>query len=295
VWLLAPPVSEQVGQIADKLPQAADELRTWAEQSSLGRSAIASLPSMQELATSDAIGWGRISGAFSSVAGVVTNIFFIGFVGLYLAVDPAVYKRGMLKLAPLSYRTRAGEVLDTISHQLGWWLVGRFLSMLAVAVLTTIALWILGVPLALVLGLLSGLLSFVPIIGPIASFFPAALMALLVGPSYVLYTALLYMGVQALESNFITPIIQQRTVSLPPALILIAQLIAGILFGFIGIIVATPVAVLVIAIINLVYIEDVLGDRTSYGDKIPGSDSGRARSESVRGRGGPGAEPEPST
>lgn len=291
-YLLAPPVINQSDQIAQKVPEAIGQLESWLKQSSIGRTIVAEISTVDNGNLGEQIGWKRISGAFSSVLGVLTNVFFIFAVGLYLAVDPALYKRGIVRLVPLNYRNRAEQVLDVVSHQLGWWLVGRLLSMLAVAVLTTIALWLIGVPLPLVLGLLSGLLSFVPIIGPIASFFPAALMALLVAPVYVFYTALLYIGVQFVEGYLITPLIQQRTVSLPPGLILIAQLIAGILFGLIGVLVATPVAVMLVVFINLVYIEDVLGEETVYSDKIPGRDHGRTRSEEDEQRVPPGAAPE---
>lgn len=279
--LLAPTVSSQVDQITQKVPEAIDQLESWGKGTALGRGVISEMSSFQNGSFSEAIGWKRISGAFSSIIGVTTNIFFIFVVGLYLAIDPALYKRGMIRLVPTHYRNRAEEVLDVISHQLGWWLVGRLLSMLAVAVLTTVGLWILGVPLPLVLGLISGLLSFVPIIGPIVSFVPAGLVALLVSPVYVLYTAAMYVGVQILEGYLITPVIQQRTVSLPPALILIAQLVAGVVFGLIGVLVATPVTVLLVALISLVYIEDVLGDTTALSEKIP-SEGGR--DESSRGR-----------
>ncbi|QDG54147.1 AI-2E family transporter [Persicimonas caeni] len=292
LWLLAPPVSSQVGQITQKVPEALDQLESWAKGSSFGRSIVAEVSSLDQGSLSETIGWKRISGAFSSAIGVAANVFFILAVGIYLAVDPALYKRGIVRMVPKHWRERAEEVLDVISHQLGWWLVGRLLSMLAVAVLTTIGLWLLGVPLPLVLGLLSGLLSFVPIIGPIVSFVPAGLMALLVSPVFVLYTAALYVGVQILEGYFITPIIQQRTVSLPPALILIAQLIAGVLFGLIGVLVATPVTVLVVALINLVYIEDILGDETSLSEKVP-SEVRRDTSERTRSAGFPkGSEPQ---
>lgn len=268
--LLAPEVIAQFSEIGQLLPEAVAQVRQWLEGFALGQRLLAEVADWETL--TQVVDAERLGVAFSGVAGVLTHTLFVIFVGLYLAIDPAAYKRGLVRLAPLHYRDRAEQVLDAVSHQLGWWLIGRLTAMFAVGVLTTLGLWILGIPLALTLGILTGVLSFVPIVGPIVSVVPAALIALLEGPVFVAYVVALYLGVQAVEGYLITPIVQHRAVSLPHALTLIAEIFAGLLFGLIGVIVATPLAVVLIAVINLVYIEDVLGDTTSLSDKIPGHD-----------------------
>ncbi len=289
-WLLAPSIAEQAGELREVIPRAFEEFQQWAESSEIGRRVMTQLDNGEMLPSTAALE--QLGGAFSSVATLITHALFALFVGAYVAIDPATYKRGIVWLVPSHYRTRTEEILDVLSHQLGWWLIGRMLSMLAVGVLTTIGLWLLGVPLALTIGLISGLVSFVPIIGPIVSVVPAALLALLVSPMHVLYVGALYLGVQGLDNYLVTPIVQHRVVALPHALTLIAEVIAGLLLGLIGVIVATPLAVMLIALINMIYIEDVLGDRTSFTDKIPGTEPadpqrGRERDEYP----GPGAEP----
>lgn len=287
-WLLAPSIAEQAGELREVVPQALEELQQWFEASTVGSLVMEQMGNGEVLASAAALE--QIGGAFSSVATLVTHAFFAVFVGAYIAIDPATYKRGIAWLVPSHYRTRTEEILDVVSHQLAWWLIGRLLSMLAVGVLTTLGLWILGVPLALTIGIISGLVSFVPIIGPIVSVVPAALLALLVSPMHVLYVGVLYLGVQGIDNYLVTPIVQHRVVALPHALTLIAEVVAGLLLGVIGVIVATPLAVLIIALVNMIYIEDVLGDSTSFSDKLPDSE----RSEQERSRGQPiepGAEP----
>jgi predicted PurR-regulated permease PerM len=266
-FLLAPSVAEQFAEIGRLLPEAVAQVRQWMESFGLGRRLLAEVDveTLTEWVSAE-----RVGVAFSGIAGALSHALFVIVTGLYLAIDPAVYKRGIVRLTPLRYRGRAEQVLDAVSHQLGWWLIGRLTAMLAVGVLTTIGLWLLGIPLALTLGLLSGLLAFIPIVGPIVAVVPAGLIALLEGPMFVVYVIALYLGVQAIEGYLITPIVQHRAVSLPHALTLIAEVFAGLLFGLIGIIVATPLAVMIMAIVNLVYIEDVLGDTTPMSDKIPG-------------------------
>lgn len=263
-WLMAGPVADQIELVGEKIPQAFAELQQWLEATPLGARLLDELAQIDPAQLLRGGILGPLGGAVFGVAGAVSHLLFVVAVGVYLAFDPDAYKRGTVRLVPLHYRERAEEILDVCAHQLAWWLVGRLLAMLAVAVMITVGLWILGVPLPLFLGLIAGLFSFVPILGPLVSWVPAALIAFLVGPQYVIWTALLYLGAQGVESYFITPMVQHRVVSLPHAMTLIAEVFAAILFGLIGITVATPLAVLLMALINMIYVEDVLGDTTPF-------------------------------
>jgi predicted PurR-regulated permease PerM len=132
--------------------------------------------------------------------------------------------------------------------------------MTVVALLTVLGLWALGIPLALTLGLFAGLIKFIPNFGPILSALPPVLLALLSGPRQALWVVLLYLGIQTLESYVITPLVQQKVVSLPPVLVISAQLLAGSLFGFAGLALATPLLAVAMVLARTLYLEDVLGE-----------------------------------
>ena len=156
-----------------------------------------------------------------------------------------------------------------LGHVLRRWLLAKFISMAVVGVLTGIGLWLLEVPLAISLAVLASLLTFIPNIGPVIAAIPALLLAFVDGPSKALSVALLYLAVQTVESYGITPFVERETVALRPALTLSAQLALGLLTGFVGVIVATPLTAVCIVIVQTLYIQDVLGDRaqTSLADE----------------------------
>ncbi len=265
-WLAAPAVGEQASLIADKTPEALEEVQRVLERVPLGERLLDELAEVDlgEFLRGGLLG--PLGGAVFGFAGALSHGLFVIAVAFYLAYDPEVYKRGMVRLMPLHYRDRAEEIIAVCTFQLAWWLIGRLLAMAGVAIIITIGLWLLGIPLFGLLGLIAGLLSFVPILGPLVSFIPAALVAILVGPQYVIWVGLLFLGAQAVESYFITPVVQHRFVSLPHAMTLIAEIFAGILFGIIGITIATPLAVLIMALVNMIYVEDALGDTTPFRD-----------------------------
>jgi predicted PurR-regulated permease PerM len=160
-----------------------------------------------------------------------------------------------------------------LGRVLRWWLVGRFVSMAIVGAVTATGLWLIGIPSPLALGLIAALLEFVPYIGPIFAAAPALLVALVLGPTELAYVALLYGVVQVLESYFINPLVQERAVSILPAALITAQVIMGVLAGPTGVVLATPLAVSTIVLIQMLYIEDVLGDSV----KILGTHSQRRK------------------
>jgi len=143
------------------------------------------------------------------------------------------------------------------------------MAMSVVGVLTWLGLWLVGVPLAPILGLIAALLAFIPNIGPIIAAVPAVLLALSDGPTMALQVVGVYVAVQALESYAITPLIQQERVSLPPALIISTQLLMGVLFGVLGLALATPMAALGLTIIREAYVGRYLAGEARGRDAPP--------------------------
>ena len=261
LWMLAPDVAAQVDQLTDSLPRAARQLSQTIERYQWGRQLLAHVPEPGALMSNRADVLARITGVFSMTLGVIANFVIFLFIGIYLAAEPDLYKSGLVQLLPANWRARADEVLNAVGQTLRWWLLGRLISMVVVGVVTAAGLWLLNVPLALTLGLLAAFLNFVPNIGPLLSVIPAALLALTESPTRALYVLLLYLTVQAFESYMLTPFVQRRTLSMPPVLTIIAQVVLGVLLGWIGLVIATPLTAVALVIVKMLYVEDTLGDK----------------------------------
>ena len=177
-----------------------------------------------------------------------TYAVFVFFAGLFLAFEPRTYRRGLLAVVPARGRRKASEVVDTLGHRLRWWLLGRCFTMAVIAVLTTAGLCALHVPLALALGALAGLLNFVPYVGPLIAAAPAVLLAMADGPQRALWVAGLFLVLQSIEGYVLTPLVDRRSVSLPPALTLAAQMSMALLAGGAGVVLASPLLVCVLVV-----------------------------------------------
>ncbi|WOD38444.1 AI-2E family transporter [Nodosilinea sp. E11] len=204
---------------------------------------------------------GNLTNTFVQGFGILANVLFISFTSLFLAVSPNRYRDGLIRLVPPSGRQRAREVISHVISGLKSWLVGRVLSMVLLAVIMSVGLTLMGVPLALALGVLTGLLEFIPVVGPLLSAVPAILMGFTVSPMKAVYVALFYLIIQQLEGNVITPVVQMKTASLPPVITLTAVVAMGILFGPLGVLTATPLAVVILIVVKELYIDDVLERR----------------------------------
>lgn len=263
IAFLAPSVSEQARYLREELPKSAQQVSNYISQFGWGQTLIGQLPStdevMQKIEISNVLT--RVGGYFSSTVGAVGNFFMLILLAIYLASEPRFYAAGLTKLFPVNSRPRVTEVLNEIGNTLSWWLIGKTGSMIFIGLLTWIGLWILGVPLSLTLGLIAGLLSFIPNFGPILSAIPAILLAFIESPISAVYVLILFIIVQIIESNVVTPFIERQTVELPPALTVFAQLALAVLIGGVGLIVATPLVAVIVVLVQSVYIQDVLGDK----------------------------------
>lgn len=260
-WFMAPSLADQFDELTERIPQAIERVRERVEHHRWAQALRDQAPKADEALSSS--GRRVISGATglaSTTLGAFGGVFVVLVMGLYLAFEPRVYADGLVRLVPRSRRTRAREVLDALHSTLQGWLIGKVFSMAVVGVLTALGLWLLGVPLALTLGILTALLTFIPNLGPILSFVPAALIALLQGPQMVLYVFALFVAIQTVETYLLTPLVQRRAISLPPALLLFSQVLMGVLLGALGVLLATPLMAVVVVLIKMLYVEDALGD-----------------------------------
>lgn len=204
-----------------------------------------------------------------SVSNAVTDTILLIVGGIFFAARPALYRTGIIKLVPEEGRGRIAQALDDVWRALRLWLLGRLAAMVLVGLLTGLGLWALDVPAALALGLVAGLLEFIPFIGPIIAAIPGILLAMLIDPITALWVALLYLIVQQLEGNVISPIIQHHAVELPPALLLFSLVAAGLVFGILGVLLAEPLTAVLFVLVKRLYVRETLHTATP----IPGEDT----------------------
>ena len=262
--LLAPAIADQARTLAESLPHSLEAARASVRATRAGAwlgEAIPASDDLTDMLQRALSGTGvvrRVTGLFTSALGALASAVLVGFLGLFLAARPRTYTGGLVRLLRPERRGRAREVLSRIGTTLRWWLLGMALSMTLVGTLSALGLWLLGIPLALTLGLIAALLAFIPNFGPVAAVIPAALVALSKSPTSALYVVLLYLAIQTVESYAITPLVQQRALSLPPALLLATQVVVGGLLGALGLALATPMLAVAVVLIQSLYIEDTL-------------------------------------
>lgn len=267
IALLGPQITAQIDELSTQLPQSAEQLQTELGRTQWGQFLLDQLPSeaeLDEMVSSDQGNlFANIAGAFSRTFGWLTNAVVVIFIAIYMAFEPHVYINNFIRLFPFDGRKRVREVLNSVGKILEQWLVSRFLSMTFVGIATTIGLLVLGVPLALTLGIITGLLSFIPTFGPVFSVIPSALLALLQSPQLAISVIVLYIAVQQVDNYLVTPFLERKTVALAPVLTITVQLLLGVLVGFFGLVLAAPITAAVMTLVRMLYIEDVLHDYSS--------------------------------
>ncbi|WP_181705248.1 AI-2E family transporter [Chthonobacter rhizosphaerae] len=256
----APFLAEQVDQLWRQVPEAIASLRERLQSYSWSRELIQNVEPKEVASQATSSGMSAVSMAAGMVVSL-GNAVIVLFLGLYLAINPDAYVRGFALLFDPSLRPRVRMMLRESGVALRGWIGAQLVSMAVVGVLTWLGLWFLGVPLAPVLGLLAGLLAFIPNLGPILGAAPAVLLAMTEGWSLALQVIALTLAVQTVESYLVTPTLQKESVDLPPALTIAAQLLFGVLFGTLGLALATPLAAAVLRVTRIFYVKGWLDDR----------------------------------
>ncbi|MDE1972056.1 MAG: AI-2E family transporter [Hyphomicrobiales bacterium] len=221
----------------------------------------------------------HISGGDLSLAGMLPGflrvstsfleaVIVMAISGIYLAAQPRIYRDGIVWLFPPRKHARVAEIIDGIGEGLRLWLLGQLIQMVLIGIMVTLAVWIIGVPSPLALGLIAGIAEFIPYLGPILAAIPAILVALTKSPELALWTFIVYIIIHQIEGQIIAPMVQHRLVSIPPAVLLLGIAALTYLFGAIAIIFAAPIAVVIFTAINLIYVRDTLGENTELIQKL---------------------------
>lgn len=258
-WLLGARLIEETGRLQERLPDALAAVTEWIEEQPGGPMVLEGLTDAQETD----VPWASVASAARLTVGALGNIALIIIVGIYLAADPLLYRNGLLRLSPPAYRERFDAALQESGRALSKWLLGQGISMLFVGGATAAGLAVLGMPLALALGFIAGLLAFIPFFGPIFSGLLAILLAFVEGPTQALYVAGLCILIQQVEGNLLMPFVQRWASDLPPVLGIMAAVIFGVLFGVAGVIFATPLMVVVMVLVQRLYIAGLIDPQSS--------------------------------
>jgi predicted PurR-regulated permease PerM len=258
-WFVGAEVSAQFDQLSQILPKAWIATQQYLVQFTAGQWL---LERVQEARNDPSVGssLGAVAGRVGRITrmsvGVVTDLVLVIIAGVYFAAQPSLYRGGLLRLFPEGPRERIADAMEEASVSLRKWLVGTGLAMLGMGVLIAIGATILGLPAPLALGLVAGLAEFVPIVGAIVSAVPGLLLAGTKGTDTVLWTLLFYVAAHQFEGHVLIPLIQRRVVSVPPALTLFSVVAFGILFGPLGVILATPLAVVAMVLVKRLYLHE---------------------------------------
>lgn len=205
-----------------------------------------------------------------SITGAATGFALALLGGIYLAARPALYRQGFLALFPQRHVGRMNASLDAARTALRAWLLGQLLSMIITATAIAVGLSLIGVPSALALGLICGLMGFVPMIGPLLGALPGVLMALSIGGDVLVQTIILYVIVQQLAGSVIEPMIMQHTVNVAPAVTLFGLFAVGAILGPVGVLLGGPIIVTAQVLVQQLYVKGYLGRERADGSPAPG-------------------------
>jgi predicted PurR-regulated permease PerM len=258
-WLMGSLIAGQFSELAQSLPGSLQKLQAELSGSAWGRRVLDAVAQ----AGQDGTGAGQIMSTLGkgvlAFGNATLNLLLVLIAAIYFALQPRLYRRGVQLLAPAGERTLIRDTLFEAGDALWKWSVGMGMQMLIIGLLVAIGLWLLDVPAALALGLIAGLLEFIPIAGPFLMAIPGVLLAFVEGPDRALYVALFYLAVQQIEGHVVLPLIQRHAVELPPVIAVFSLVIFGILFGTLGVLFATPLAVAVMVLVQKLYVQEALG------------------------------------
>jgi predicted PurR-regulated permease PerM len=258
MWV-GPQLVQQGHDLVKSLTQEFNDLKARYGQSGIGKQVMQKVSSGGSDAQSLAAPLIKVAG---STVGAIAAFFVLVVTMLYFASNPDLYVKGIVTLMPKPRRARVREVMGKVAHVLRWWFLGQLIDMAVVGALSVAGMLIIGLPMALALGVLAGLLTFVPYFGAILAAIPALAIAAGQGTHMLLLTAVVFAVCHLVEGYIVSPLVQDRMVRLPPALLILSMTFVGALFGPMGVVLATPIAVAGLVLVSELYVVDALGDES---------------------------------
>jgi predicted PurR-regulated permease PerM len=255
-WLFGVEFRSQVNLLVERLPSILNEFAGYMGQSPVGqkivdavRAAYAGSKVAQD-----------IGGLAEGAGELILNALLVLVGAIFFAVDPKVYERGFLLLMPRSKRAAVEDALADVASTLRLWLRAQLIQMTTMGALVGVGLWLVGVPSAPALALLTGLSEFVPYVGPLAAMIPALGLAATAGTQSVVGALAVFAVVRIVQTNFITPFVTSRVIAIPPAVTLFSIVAVGTIFGLFGLFFSAAILVVVFTLVRSLYLREVLGE-----------------------------------
>jgi predicted PurR-regulated permease PerM len=260
IVLFGAQLAGQIDEVISRIPRAFDEAGR--------RIGIADASSELVNALSSASGSRIVSQAARlgyTFIGMVADLVLVVAAAIYLGADRS-FHLSAIKLLPPNQQERALSAMVASAHALRLWFLGQLISMILVGLLSGLAFWAIGLPLPLGLGLIAGLANFIPLLGPILGAIPAVILAMADDWAKVVWSVLAIVAIQQVEGYVILPLVQRRAVDASPAILLFAIATFGVLFGWMGIVMAVPLTVVLMVLVQKIWVREVLGEKTT----VPG-------------------------
>jgi predicted PurR-regulated permease PerM len=263
--LLSPVLQEQGGELRQRIPAAIQLISNQLAKHHISLGNVAAGQGGFEKQIGNVIPY--LFPVFSTTVTALAAIILILFLTIFFAADPLMYERGLLHLVPRRHRQRGTQVMKTIAHSLRSWVVARSVAMVTIGIVVTGTMALLHVRAFVALGVIAGLLEFVPVFGPILGAIPAIVLALADSPEKALWVAIAFLIIQQLEGNVLIPMLLQKAVEVPPALSLIGIACMTIVLGVAGALIAEPLVAAGLVVVKMLYVEPVIGDKMAAGDE----------------------------
>jgi predicted PurR-regulated permease PerM len=270
-WVFGATVAAQFDDVVRVIPAGFKLFTGWVSQYAYGRQLLDQIggqnggPGSGPFSGANVLGaaaWATSMAtlAASAVTRTLGYAVIALFAAIYLAAQPNRYRRLCLRLVPPYYRLIAEHLFEISGDVLQRWLVGQLVVMLTIGVLTGLGLWAMGIEAAAALGLMGGLLCFIPFVGAVLAAIPATLVALTQGPIYAASVVLMYVCVHFVEGNFITPMVQAEATSFPPVLAIFSTVAFSLLLGPVGVLLAAPLTLFLMSVVEVLYVQQALGE-----------------------------------
>lgn len=256
--------ADQLQDVVQRAHQAIGAIQANLQASEMGRFILSHVQGVNLTVS------GLATGVFSISLQFLTALVISVFGGIYLAAEADVYRDGLIRLLPHQMRAGGAQALNDIANGLRLWMLGQMIAMVVVGLMTAMAAWLIGLPSPVALGLIAGLLEFIPYVGPLLGAVPAILVAATKSLEMVLWTIAAYTVVQQVEGHLISPLILREMVYIPPLVLILGIVAITTLFGWQASIFAAPIAVIVFVAVKKLYVRDGLGDPTP----LPGEPHG---------------------